>query len=77
MGVAFRVIGTLVYLKNEGMNWAYFLSVRKAKSSAYMYRVKYDCDLLGPEILKSALSQDKLMNWANILRGESDVITFY
>ena len=42
-----------------------------------MYRVKYDCDLLGPEILKSALSQDKLMNWANILRGESDVITFY
>ena len=43
-----------------------------------MFMVRYGCDLLGPETLKSALSQlkNKLMNWADILHSGSDGIIF-
>ena len=43
-----------------------------------MCMVKYDCGLLGPETLKSALSQlkIKLMNSADFLHAGSEVIIF-
>ena len=34
------------------------VSVRSAKSSGYIHKVKYGCDLLGPGILESTLSQE-------------------
>ena len=50
----------------------------KVKVSLDMFMVRYGCDLLGPETLKSALSQlkNKLMNWADILHPGSDGIIF-
>ena len=33
-----------------------------------------DCDFLGPGTLKSVLSQEHMINWANFLHAESDVI---
>ena len=62
IGVAFKVIGTLLHLKNEWMNRADFLHAHNCeesqKSQGYMHRVKYGSGLLGPGILKSALSQE-------------------
>ena len=37
---------------------------------------KYECDLLGPGIQKSVLSQKKLMNLADFLNAGSDAIIF-
>ena len=50
----------------------------KLKVTLSIHMVKYDCDVLGPETLKSALSQlkNKLMNWAEFLHAGSDVIIF-
>ena len=50
----------------------------KLKVTLSIHMVKYGCDVLGPETLKSALSQqkNKLMNWAEFLHAGSDVIIF-
>ena len=50
----------------------------KLKVTLGMHMVKYDCDLLGPGILKSASSplKNKSMNWADFLHTGSDVIIF-
>ena len=50
----------------------------KLKVTLGMRMVKYDCDLLGPGTLKSALSQlkNKSMNWADFLLAGSDGIIF-
>ena len=50
----------------------------KLKVTLGMHMVKYDCDLLGPGILKSASSplKKKSMNWADFLHTGSDVIIF-
>ena len=53
--------------------------IRKAKSYfGYADGQRYDCDLLGPGTLKSALSQlkNKSMNWADFLHVGSDGIIF-
>ena len=64
MIVAFKVIGTQLYLKNEGMDWADFffmlISVRKAKSSKYMHRIKNGFEFLGPGVIKYALLQEQI-----------------
>ena len=52
---------SLLYLKNEWMNWADFLHAHKCqklKVTMGMHMVKYGCDLSGPGTLKSALSQE-------------------
>ena len=38
-----------------------------------MYMVKCGCDLLGPDTLKSAMSKNKSMNWADFLHAGGDV----
>ena len=50
----------------------------KVKVTLGMHMVKYGCDLLGPGILKSALSQlkNKSINWADFLHAGSDGIIF-
>ena len=50
----------------------------KVKVSLDMFMVRYGFDLLGPETLKSALSQlkNKMMNSAGILHPGSDGIIF-
>ena len=42
------------------LSWFFcmLISVKKVKSSRYMHRVKYGCDVLGPGIIKSASSQE-------------------
>ena len=55
---------SLLYLKNEWMNWADFLHAHKCqklKVTMGMHMVKYGCDLSCPGTLKSALSQR--INW--------------
>ena len=36
------------------------ISVRKAKSSRYMDRIKNDFEFLGPGVIKHALSQEQI-----------------
>ena len=59
------------------INYKYMVS-GMLKVTLGMCMVKYDCGLLGPETLKSALSQlkIKLMNSADFLHAGSEVIIF-
>ena len=86
MGVSFQVTGlyNLLYVSQEWMNelsWFFACSCMvsgKLKLTLGMQMAKYDCDLLDPGPLKSALSQlkNQSMNWADFLHGGSDGIIF-
>ena len=65
------------------MNWADFFAYSymvsgKLKVTLGIHMVRYNCDLLGPAILRTALSQmkNKSMNWAGFLHTGSDGIIF-
>ena len=47
----------------------------KLKVTLGIHMVKYGCDLLGPETLKSVYVK-KSMNWADFLHAGDDVIIF-
>ena len=67
------------WMNEVSWDFAYSYMVSgKLKVTLGMHMVKYGCDLLGLETLKSALSQlkDKSMNWADFLHDRSDGIMF-
>ena len=69
--------GKLRITYKKYINYKYIVS-GMLKATLGMCMVKYDCGLLGPETLKSALSQlkIKLMNSADFLHAGSEVIIF-
>ena len=69
--------GKLRITYKKYINYKYMVS-GMLKVTLGMCMVKYDCGLLGPETLKSALSQlkIKLMNSADFLHAGSEVIIF-
>ena len=65
MGVDFKVIGTLQSAVSQEcinkLRWFFaclYIVSGKLKITIGMYMTKNGCDLLGPETLKSALSQE-------------------
>ena len=69
--------GKLRITYKKYINYKYMVS-GMLKVTLGMCMVKYDCGLLGPETLKSALSRlkIKLMNSADFLHAGSEVIIF-